>query len=135
MSKFQPGHKKVGGRQKGTVNKAKATVRKRLKELGHDPVEALVMIAREAFSEGERSVALQANKELLSYAQPKLKSVEHSTQQGGMSIMWSTGVPESGDPQPPPEPPVSPPEQPPKDDKSAIESLVLAAVEAQRKRS
>ena len=68
---------KGSGRGKGTKNREHSTVHERVKKLGHDPIRALVELAQEAQAEGDRPVALQANKELLSYMYPKLRSIEH----------------------------------------------------------
>ena len=81
------------GRKKNSGNKVKSEVRKRVLAAGHDPVLALIDIARDSYAEGELSISLQANRELMTYMYPKLKSVEHSTQQGGISVQWVTGVP------------------------------------------
>jgi hypothetical protein len=74
----QPGTKKTGGRKKGTPNKNTQLVRKRLEELGFDPIEGMIVIHNEARQEGDLSTAGQMCKELAQYAYPKLKAIEVS---------------------------------------------------------
>lgn len=44
---FKPGHKKAGGRQKGTLNRDTATLKERAAALGIDPFEILLLFAAE----------------------------------------------------------------------------------------
>lgn len=88
---------RIGGRQKGTPNKRTLEVKARLEELGCDPIESLVRLAKDAeqraarMREGmehnphadpndEAKLAFQCYKELAGYFAPKLKAIEHSGQ-------------------------------------------------------
>lgn len=93
---FKPGHKKLGGRQKGTPNKASAEAQDILDALGCNPIEGLARIANGEglsclvylnketgeFVEYEIKPSfdqrLNAYKELAQYVAPKRKAVEHS---------------------------------------------------------
>jgi DNA-binding Xre family transcriptional regulator len=72
--KFEKGHKKLGGRQKGTLNK-KRNLEELFASMGLDPFSALAEIA--ANSEKE-DIRLSALKELCQYLEPKRKALEHS---------------------------------------------------------
>ncbi len=80
---FKEGHKKKGGRQKGTLNKDKGSLRERLEEKfpGFCPIELMCQIAQDPVQEYQ--LRLQAAKEIAQYIYPKLKSVEHKGE--GMS--------------------------------------------------
>lgn len=43
---FEKGHKKVGGRKKGTLSKAQQSLREKADELGIDPFEILLLFAQ-----------------------------------------------------------------------------------------
>lgn len=95
-----PGLPKTGGRSAGTPNKRSLEARQRIEELGFDPIEGLVLIARGDWEKlgyksetyfkptGESSgyeehfispeMRLSATKELCAYSFPKLKAIEHS---------------------------------------------------------
>jgi len=70
------GQPKTGGRAKGKKNKVSEFVRDRLEELECDPIEQLVVIARQAQKNGDLQLAGAMYKELASYVAPKLKSIE-----------------------------------------------------------
>jgi hypothetical protein len=67
---------KTGGRKAGTPNKASELARNRLIELDCDPIEQLVIIAREAQARDDLQLAGAMYKELAQYIAPKLKSIE-----------------------------------------------------------
>lgn len=82
--------KKTGGRTKGTPNKANREIADKLAELNCDPIQGMAMIANQAFSEGDLSLAGQMYKELAQYVAPKRKAIEHSGPDGGpMKIKWA----------------------------------------------
>jgi hypothetical protein len=68
--------KKTGGRKKGVPNKTSVIVRDRLEELDCDPIEQLVIIAKEAKESKDLQLAATVYKELAQYIAPKLKSME-----------------------------------------------------------
>ena len=70
------GRPKTGGRTKGKKNKVSELVRDRLKELKCDPIEQLVIIARQAQEKDDLHLAGAMYKELAAYVAPKLKSIE-----------------------------------------------------------
>ena len=70
------GRPKTGGRAKGKKNKVSELVRDRLKELKCDPIEQLVIIARQAQEKDDLHLAGAMYKELAAYVAPKLKSIE-----------------------------------------------------------
>lgn len=53
-------------------------IAERLREMGHDPVESLVRIAKAAEENGNDKLAAKINGDLLEYIAPKLKSMEYS---------------------------------------------------------
>ncbi len=69
---------KTGGRKQGTKNKVSASVRDRLNVLKCDPIEQLVIIARQAQAQAndDLHLAVTVYKDLAAYVAPKLKSVE-----------------------------------------------------------
>lgn len=78
MAKFEPGHKKLGGRKAGTPNRA-TSVWERCESLGLDPFLEMAKIANTPDSP-DRFLAL---KELAQYLEPKKKAVEVS---GGLDL-------------------------------------------------
>ena len=70
------GRPKTGGRAKGKKNKVSELVRERLKELKCDPIEQLVIIARQAQENDDLHLAGAMYKELAAYVAPKLKAIE-----------------------------------------------------------
>jgi len=70
------GRPKTGGRAKGKKNKVSELVRDRLKALQCDPIEQLVIIARQAQQNEDLQLAVVVYKELAAYIAPKLKSIE-----------------------------------------------------------
>lgn len=58
------------------MGRKRVEIAERLKEMGHDPVEALVKIARRAEEAGNDKLAAKINGDLLEYIAPKLKSVD-----------------------------------------------------------
>jgi hypothetical protein len=97
---FKPGHKKIGGRQKGTKNKDSIPLSEKAEELGIDPFRVLLMFAAGKWEElgydkekqitGQNeygivekytidpSVRAKAAQEACNYLYPKLKAIEHS---------------------------------------------------------
>lgn len=97
---FEPGHKKAGGRPKGSKNKDSVFVQEKAKELGINPFEVLLYFAAgdwkslgyksETFirygAQGiqneeftiEPNTRAKAAGEACQYLYPKLKAVEHS---------------------------------------------------------
>ena len=71
----QKGHKKVGGRQKGTPNKENRALIEQIRDLYPDyhPVIAMAKIASTTKSEALR---LKANAEVAKYICPQLKSID-----------------------------------------------------------
>ena len=67
---------KTGGRTIGTKNKVSASVQDRLKVLKCDPIEQLVIIARQAQANDDLQLAVVIYKDLAAYVAPKLKSIE-----------------------------------------------------------
>ena len=67
---------KTGGRKQGTKNKVSASVRDRLNVLKCDPIEQLVIIARQAQANDDLHLAVTVYKDLAAYVAPKLKSIE-----------------------------------------------------------
>ena len=67
---------KTGGRKQGTKNKASASVRDRLHVLKCDPIEQLVIIARQAQKNDDLQLAGAMYKELAAYVAPKMKAIE-----------------------------------------------------------
>ena len=70
------GRPKTGGRAKGKKNKVSELVRDRLKVLKCDPIEQLVIIARQAQEKDDLQLAVAVYKDLATYVAPKLKSIE-----------------------------------------------------------
>ena len=70
------GRPKTGGRAKGKKNKVSELVRERLKELKCDPIEQLVIIARQAQENDDLQLAVAVYKDLAAYVAPKLKAIE-----------------------------------------------------------
>jgi hypothetical protein len=79
----EKGCKKLGGRVKGTPNKKTQAVIDRLAELKCDPIERMVVVARDAHAAGELSTAAQMYKELAQYVAPKRKAIEVTGADGG----------------------------------------------------
>jgi len=69
------GHK-TGGRTAGTPNRKTKEAAELLASLGHNPIEAMVEIARNQRASLE--LRGRMNAELAHYVYPKRKSVEHS---------------------------------------------------------
>ena len=70
------GRPKTGGRAKGKKNKVSELVRDRLKVLKCDPIEQLVIIARQAQKNDDLHLAVAVYKDLAAYVAPKLKAIE-----------------------------------------------------------
>ena len=83
------------GRRKGSRNKRSQELSELLEARfpGYDPVTAMAAMANDASL--DEPLRLAANKEVAKYVRPQLKAIEHSTQGGGMNIVWSTGVPDA----------------------------------------
>lgn len=74
MSAFKPGHKKVGGRTKGTPNKFNSNLHAICAAKNLNPFEALLEMANN--KETEPGHKLGALKELCEYLYPKRRRVE-----------------------------------------------------------
>lgn len=76
------GHKKWGGRQKGTPNKDTKALCDRIasKYPGWDPVEAMAEIAQD--DTNDVMIRLAALKEIAQYIHPKRKAIEHTGKDG-----------------------------------------------------
>lgn len=74
MGKFQPGHPKVGGRQKGSKNKFTRDLAEICEEKGFNPFEALLEMAQNPKTKG--GIKLGALKELCEYLYPKRQRME-----------------------------------------------------------
>ncbi len=72
--KFKQGHKKVGGRAKGTPNKESTSLIAICERMNFNPFEALVEIAKDK----KHPKQFEALKEATQYVLPKRKSLEHS---------------------------------------------------------
>lgn len=68
------GHKKWGGRAKGTPNKKTEAVLNYCLSKGYDPIDAMLELAYH----DDISIKLSARRDLLSYCYPKLRSIDHS---------------------------------------------------------
>jgi hypothetical protein len=73
---FSVGHKKQGGRQKGTPNKASQSLMEKAEAMGIDPFMELLKLIRNGETEMTRMMAL---KEACQYLYPKRKAVEISS--------------------------------------------------------
>lgn len=73
---FQKGHKKLGGRKRGTKNLLSREVAARLEELNFDPIATMVAIAQTPGTAPELIFRISA--EVANYVWPKRKSIEHS---------------------------------------------------------
>jgi hypothetical protein len=102
MGRFKPGHKRLGGRKKGTPNKITAQVLEKTRELGIDPLEILLLFAagdwkalgyeEDRFLSGSNehgayckwtidpAVRARCAAEACQYLYPKRKAIEHSGQ-------------------------------------------------------
>jgi len=67
---------KTGGRTKGTLNVRTVEVQAKLEELGCDPIEGMVRIAKSAEKDGDKALAGQMYKELAQYVAPKRKMLD-----------------------------------------------------------
>ena len=87
--------RKTGGRVKGTLNKATQDVQARLKELGCDPIEGMVILATDQSNSPELRGRMFS--ELAQYVAPKRKAVEIATDAGTVAGFVVYGVPEAKD--------------------------------------
>ena len=82
---FKPGHKKVGGRVKGTPNKKTCLAEDMAKEMGVDPFKLLLMFCGNKFEDLGYSqsipmdLRLSAIKDACNYIIPKRKTIELQT--------------------------------------------------------
>lgn len=74
MAAFQPGHTKVGGRQKGTPNKTTAVVLKAIQAEGYEPIVEILTLLAEVTPREQLTVWLK----LLPYCYPQLRAIELS---------------------------------------------------------
>jgi len=95
------GSPKTGGRQKNTRNRlsplAKSAVddaRQMMLDMGFDPIQAMIRLAKEAEAEGDKPLAMSGYREAAKYFAPQLKAVE-VTGAGGQALTLQvvTGVP------------------------------------------
>ena len=86
---------RIGGRQKGTPNKATADIAARLEALGCDPIEGMARLALDE----ENSPELRGKmfSELAQYVAPKRKAIEHSAGPGAVASFVICGEPEVAD--------------------------------------
>jgi len=95
------GTPKSGGRRKGSGNRltgtAKAAVddaRQMMLDMGFDPIQAMIRLAKEAEAEGDKPLAMSGYREAAKYFAPQLKAVEVTGAGGGaVTIEVITGVP------------------------------------------
>lgn len=69
---FKPGHKKIGGRQKGTPNRQTRTIEEKCAAAGIDPFEVLIQLCKDP----DKGFQMHAAKELCQYLAPKRKAIE-----------------------------------------------------------
>jgi len=76
------GHKKAGGRTKGTPNKSTVELKDRIAEKfpDYDPVMAMVALAND--QSADPIMRFNASKEVAQYVHPKRKAIEHSGKNG-----------------------------------------------------
>ena len=86
---------RIGGRQKGTPNKATADVQARLEALGCDPIEGMARLAMDQDNPPELRGRMFA--ELAGYIAPKRKAVEFEAAPGTMTQFVIYGEPEAID--------------------------------------
>ena len=98
--------KKFGGRKAGVKNKRSLAAAEVLKDEKFDALRTMVRLCRDAEAEGDTAEAGRLAAQIARYQFPQLKAIEHSTQGGGVSIKWSTGVPDQ-DPLPAPDKPTT----------------------------
>lgn len=84
---FQKGHKKSGGKVKGSVNKERMTLINRIREKFPNlcPIEKMCEMIESPTT--EESTKLTCCKEVAQYIYPKLKSIEHSNKDGEAFIV------------------------------------------------
>lgn len=93
MPTFTEGHKKVGGRKKGTPNKASARREAEIAATGLTPLEFMLNLLRdEGASEEDRRWAAE---KAAPYVHPKLANVQHGGSIGTGKV--SVGKPHPGD--------------------------------------
>lgn len=80
MGKFESGHKKTGGREKGVLNRKTESLIEICEREGLNVFEALVRIAKDPINEPK--LQFDALKELAQYLYPKRKAIEHSGPDG-----------------------------------------------------
>lgn len=78
------GHKKAGGRRKGTPNKSTLAVQEMLDKLGCDPIEVMAKIAMNRKNPPELRGKMAS--ELAKYIHPQRKAVEHTGPGGSAGI-------------------------------------------------
>jgi len=92
------GGKRPGaGRPKGSKSKRTMELAELLEARfpGYDPVIQLSEFAHDESL--DMTIRSSCAKEVAKYVRPQLKAIEHSTQGGGMNIVWSTGVPDAAE--------------------------------------
>ncbi len=87
--------RRIGGRQKGTPNKATADISARLEALGCDPIAGMARLALDEANSPELRGKMFS--ELAQYVAPKRKAIEHSAEPGTVAGFVVYGVPESED--------------------------------------
>lgn len=81
---------RIGGRQKGTPNKATAAKLAQIAATGLTPLDYMLSVVRDETA--ERSVRLDAAKGAAPYVHPKLAQIEHSGKDGGPIQVNVTGT-------------------------------------------
>lgn len=69
------------------MKRLRVDIAERLKQLGQDPVEAMVRLARRAEESGNLALAAKIHSDLLEYTAPKLKSMEVSIEPDTMEFL------------------------------------------------
>lgn len=78
---FQKGHKKTGGRTKGSLNKKTYEARALAEKYGYDPIECLIVMATSDTSSPDRKFECHAK--LADYMYPKVGAINLTLQGPG----------------------------------------------------
>lgn len=80
------GGPKTGGRRKGSINKATASVQEKLEKIGLDPIEAMAQLVKDEMILGDdkdKGLIKDLLKELAQYVAPKRRAVEVDAEVSG----------------------------------------------------
>jgi hypothetical protein len=80
------GGPKTGGRKKGSINKATASVQAKLEKIGLDPIASMAQLVKDEIKLGEdmdKSLVKDLLKELAQYVAPKRRAVEVDAEVSG----------------------------------------------------